>query len=141
MPGKINPTQCEMVIMVCSQVIGNDAAITTAVATLSNLELCAANPLLAHALLQSIRLLGDACRSFAEQCVRDIKPNLKKLQEYSENSLMIVTALSPHIGYDQAAAIAKTALEKDISVRQAAVESGLVTKEEFANWTKPAKIV
>ena len=120
MPGKVNPTQCEALAMVAAQVIGNHVAVTFGGAS-GHLQLNTFKPLLAHNLLQSIRLLGDACRSFADHCVAGLRADHARIDELLERSLMLVTALAPRIGYDNAARIAKHAFEKGLTLRQAAV--------------------
>jgi fumarate hydratase class II len=136
MPGKVNPTQCEMVTMVCCRVFGNDAAIGMA-GSQGNFELNVYKPLLAHAILQSISLLADASTSFADNCVSGIEPNTERIREHVENSLMLVTALNRHIGYDRAAEVALKAWRDSLSLRAAARELGYVTDEEFDAWVKP----
>src|SRR3989338_3417336 len=116
MPGKVNPTQCEALTMVCAQVMGNDTAINIAGAS-GNFELNVFKPVMIYNLLQSIRLIGDACESFSDHCVAGIKPREKKISEHLHQSLMLVTALNPHIGYDKAAQVAKKAHEEDITLR------------------------
>jgi len=140
MPGKVNPTQSEAMTMVCCQIMGNDVAISFAGAS-GNFELNVFKPLIAHATLQSIRLLGDACVSFDEHCARGIEPNRAEIQHKLEQSLMLVTALAPHIGYDNAAKIAKHAHMKGKTLREAAVELGLVSVEQFDAWVRPADMV
>ncbi len=136
MPGKVNPTQSEAMTMVCAQVIGNDAAI--AVGGMSgNFELNVFKPLMIFNLLNSIRLLGDACESFNEHCAAGIVPDPAGIRKHLENSLMLVTALNPHIGYDNAAAIAKKAHKEGTTLRQAALELGLLTDEQFTAWVRP----
>lgn len=136
MPGKVNPTQCEALTMLCVQVMGNDAAVGFAGAS-GNFELNVYKPLLIHNFLQSVRLLSDGCRSFDEFCVRGIEPRMQQIDEHLRNSLMLVTALTPHIGYDNAAEIARRALGEDKTLRQAAVESGFLTPEQFDQWVRP----
>jgi len=136
MPGKINPSQCEMVSMVVCQVYGNDTAIAMAGA-MGNFELNVYKPLLGFALLQSIRLLGDACRSFNEKCVIGIQPNQKKIDEHLNNSLMLATALNRHIGYDKAAEIALKAYREEKTLKEAALELGYVNAKDFDAWVKP----
>ena len=136
MPGKVNPTQCEAMTMVCAQVMGNDVAISIGAAS-GNFELNVFKPLLAHNALQSIRLLGDVCKSFDEHCARGIEPNRAEIKRKLDGSLMLVTALAPHIGYDKAAKIAKHAHEKELNLRDAAVALGFVTGEQFDAWVKP----
>jgi fumarate hydratase class II len=140
MPGKVNPTQCEAMTMVCAQVLGNDVAIAIAGAS-GNFELNVYKPLIAHAVLQSIRLLGDACASFDEHCARGIEPDRKEIDRKLHDSLMLVTALSPHIGYDNAAKVAKHAHAQRMSLRDAALALGLVTAHQFDAWVKPEDMV
>lgn len=140
MPGKVNPTQNEALLMVCTQVIGNDAAITVA-GTHGHFQLHVLMPVMINNLLQSARLLGDACLSFNDHCAVGIEPNMSFINKNLENSLMLVTALNPHIGYDNSAKIAKTAHHQNKTLRQAAIESGLVTDEEFTLWVDPKKMV
>src|SRR6267143_1285487 len=136
MPGKVNPTQCEAMTMVCCQVFGNQTVITTA-ASQGHLELNTYKPVIAHALLQSIGLLADAALSFADHCVAGIRPDTARIAELVEKSLMLVTALAPRIGYDKAAAIAKAAHANGTTLRQEAVRLGHVTAEEFDRLVKP----
>lgn len=140
MPGKVNPTQCEALAMVCIQVLGNDVAIGMG-ASSGNFELNVFKPLILHNFLQSIRLLSDGMVSFNRYCVSGINPNINKIDELMRNSLMLATALSPHIGYDNAAKIAKIAFEKNISLRDAAISTGLVTCEDFDDWVDPKKLL
>jgi len=140
MPGKVNPTQSEALTMVCCQVFGNQTAITTA-ASQGHLELNVYKPVIAHALLQSIRLLGDAALSFADHCVGGIRPNPARIAELVERSLMLVTALAPRIGYDRAAAIAKAAHANGTTLRQEAVRLSYVTEEEFDSLVRPDTMV
>ncbi len=140
MPGKVNPTQNEALSMVCAQVIGNDATINIA-ATHGHFQLHVFKPMIIFNFLQSARLLGDACVSFNDNCAIGIEPNLEYINKNLNNTLMLVTALNPHIGYDNAAKIAKTAHSKNITLRQAAIESGLVTDEQFSLWVDPKKMV
>ncbi|MEY4581672.1 MAG: hypothetical protein RL701_6375 [Pseudomonadota bacterium] len=140
MPGKVNPTQCEAMTMVCCQVFGNDAAIGFA-ASQGNFELNVYKPVLAYNLLQSLRLLSDACSSFDAHCARGIEPNRSQIERHVRNSLMLVTALNPRIGYDNAAKVAKRALATGGTLRQAAIELGLLTGEEFDELVKPAAMV
>lgn len=134
MPGKVNPTQCEAMTMVCAQVMGNDVAISVGGAS-GNFELNVYKPLLAHVALQSIRLLADSCRSFEEHCARGIEPNRDVIDRHLRASLMLVTALAPHIGYDKAAKIAKQAHAEGKTLREAALAQGL-TDEQFDGWVK-----
>ena len=136
MPGKVNPTQCEMLSMVVCQVYGNDTAIALAGAS-GNFELNVYKPLLGYALLQSINLLADALKSFNDKCVAGIEPNTKQITEHLNNSLMLVTALNQHIGYDKAAEIARKAWREDKTLKQAALELGHITEQQFDEWVKP----
>ncbi len=136
MPGKINPTQSEAMTMLCVQVMGNDAAIGFAGA-LGNFELNVFKPLIIHNFLQSVRLLSDGCHSFNEFCVKGIEPRREQIDQHLQRSLMLVTALNPYIGYDKAALIAKKAYKEDKSLREAAIELGFVTGEEFDQWVRP----
>ena len=140
MPGKINPTQCEALTMVCAQVIGNHTTITISGST-GHFELNVFKPVMAYNLLQSIRLLADACNSFTEKCVTGIKANEERINQLMEDSLMLVTALNPHIGYDNATKIAKYAHEKGLSLRDSALQTKLLTEEQFAKWVKPENMV
>jgi fumarate hydratase class II len=137
MPGKVNPTQCEAMTMVAVQVMGNDAAIGFA-GSQGNFELNVFKPVIIHNFLHSVRLLTDTCRSFVEHCVRGIKLNRAVIDHYVENSLMLVTALNPHIGYDKAAKIAKTAHAEGTSLKEAAVKLGFLTAEQFDRFVRPA---
>jgi fumarate hydratase class II len=139
MPGKINPTQCEALTMIAAQVIGNDATITFAGAS-GNFELNVYKPVIIYNLLQSVRLLGDGCRSFGEKCVAGIKANEPIIARYVENSLMLVTALNQHIGYDKAARIAKEAHARGITLREAAVGLGILSAEKFDKLVVPEKM-
>jgi fumarate hydratase class II len=136
MPGKVNPTQAEAMTMLCCQVFGNDVAITLG-GSQGNFELNVFKPMIAHNFLQSARLLADGMRSFDEHCARGIEPNRARIGELMERSLMLVTALAPHIGYDRAAQIAKTAQHEGITLRQAALQSGHVTEQQFNEWIVP----
>ena len=139
MPGKVNPTQCEMLTMVVCQVYGNDAAIGLAGAQ-GNFELNVYKPLLGYALLQSVRLLAEAMKSFVDRCVVGILPNRARIEEHLQNSLMLVTALSPHVGYDQAARIALAAWREGKTLREAALALGVVTGEQFDDWVQPHRM-
>jgi fumarate hydratase class II len=139
MPGKVNPTQSEAMTMVAVQVLGNDAAIGFA-GSQGNFELNVFNPVMIHNLLHSIRLLKDACRGFVEFCVEGLELNRARIDENLKNSLMLVTALNPHIGYDNAARIAKNAHKKGITLRESAVELGLLTGEQFDQYVKPEEM-
>jgi len=136
MPGKVNPTQAEAMTMVCCQVIGNDAAINVAGAS-GNFELNVYKPVMIFNLLQSIRLLADACESFADHCVVGIEPNRARIEALLNQSLMLVTALNPHVGYDNAAKIAKKAHADGTSLKEAALALGLLTAEQFDQWVRP----
>jgi len=136
MPGKVNPTQCEMLTMVAAQVFGNDVAVSIGGAS-GNFELNVYKPLIIHNVLRSIRLLGDATNSFESHCVAGIEPNRTRMAELVERSLMLVTALAPHIGYEKAAAIAHRAHHEGTSLREAALALGYVTAEQFDRWVRP----
>jgi fumarate hydratase class II len=140
MPGKVNPTQSEAMTMICLQVLGNDTAIAAA-GTQGNFELNVFKPLIIHNLLHSITLLANACVSFTEFCVLGIEPDRKRIASYVENSLMLVTALSPHIGYDNAAKVAKKAHADNTTLRQACVELGFLKPEEFDRYVQPNKML
>lgn len=140
MPGKVNPTQPEAMTMVAAQVIGNDVAVSIGGAT-GHFELNVFKPVIAANVLQSARLLGDVCVSFNDKCAAGIEPNLPVISEHLENSLMLVTALNTHIGYENAAKIAKKAHKENKTLREAALESGLVTNEQFDQWVDPRKMV
>jgi fumarate hydratase class II len=139
MPGKVNPTQSEALTMVAVQVMGNDAAIGFA-GSQGNFELNVFNPVMIHNLLHSIRLLKDACRGFVEFCVEGLELNRARIDENLNNSLMLVTALNPYIGYDNAARIAKNAHRKGITLRESAVELGLLTGEQFDQYVRPEEM-
>lgn len=140
MPGKVNPTQSEAMTMVAAQVIGNDVAITIA-GSQGNFELNVYKPLLIHNLLQSIRLLTGTCRSFTTYLIEGVKPNKKQLKGYVERSLMLVTALNPIIGYDNAAKVAKYAYENDLSLKEACLHLGFLSEKEFDKHIKPEKMI
>jgi len=140
MPGKVNPTQCEAMTMVCVQVIGNDVAIGIAGAS-GNFELNVYKPVMIFNLLQSIRLLADACNAFTEHCVVGIIPNKENIKTNLDNSLMLVTALNPHIGYDNAAKVAKKAYKENMTLKAAAVALGLLTAEKFDEIVRPEKML
>ena len=135
MPGKVNPTQCEALTQVAVQVFGNDHAVAFA-GSQGSFQLNTFKPVILHNVLESIDLLADACRSFEERCTRGIEPNGKRIREHLENSLMLVTALSPHIGYEKAAEIAMTAHREDTTLREAALKLGYVTAEQFDAWMR-----
>ena len=140
MPGKVNPTQCEAMTMVCTQVMGNDTAIAFAGAS-GNFELNVYRPVIAFNILQSIRLLAEACNSFLVNAVEGIEPNEQRIHENLYNSLMLVTALNPHIGYDKAAKVAKKAHTENLSLREAIVELGYMSAEEFDKLVQPEKMI
>ena len=139
MPGKVNPTQSEAITMVAVQVMGNDAAIGIA-GSQGNFELNVFKPVMIHNLLHSIRLIHDACHGFVEYCIAGMTINREKIDEHLRGSLMLVTALNQHIGYDNAAKIAKNAHKKGISLRESAIELGLLTGEQFDEWVKPEEM-
>ncbi|HEY8074866.1 MAG TPA: class II fumarate hydratase [Labilithrix sp.] len=140
MPGKVNPTQAEALTMVAAHVMGNDAAVGFAGAT-GHLELNVFKPMILHDVLESVELLADACDSFREKCVVGIEPNRETIARHVASSLMLVTALAPAIGYDAAAKVAKTALEKNVTLKEAAVSLGVVTAEQFDQYVRPEKMV
>ena len=140
MPGKVNPTQPEAITMVCSQILGNDTTISFA-GTQGHFELNVFKPVMAYNFLQSAQLLADACISFDEHCVSGITPNKLKIKSLLENSLMLVTALNPHIGYENAAKIAKSAYNNGTSLREEAINSGMLTGEEFDSWVNPKDMI
>jgi fumarate hydratase class II len=140
MPGKVNPTQPEALTMVCAQVMGNDVTVSIGGSN-GHFELNVFKPVIAANVLQSARLIGDACVSFTNNCAAGILPNLPEIQKHLENSLMLVTALNPHIGYENAAKIAKKAHKENKTLREAAVELGLLTSEQFTKWVKPEEMV
>ncbi len=140
MPGKVNPTQCEAVTMVCVKVIGNHNGITMA-GSHGHFELNVFKPLIAHNILQSIDLISDSTKNFALYCVRGIKANKKKIQEHLDNSLMLVTALAPHIGYDKAAEIAKIALKNNTTLKYEALKTGLINEKNYNKIVDPKKMI
>jgi fumarate hydratase class II len=139
MPGKVNPTQCEAMTMLCAQVLGNDVAVNIGGAS-GNFELNVFKPLIAHNFLQSCRLIADGCDGFRLRCAVGIEPNRERIKTHLENSLMLVTALNPHIGYDNAAKIAKKAHREGTTLRQAAEALGLVSSEDFERWVRPEEM-
>jgi fumarate hydratase class II len=139
MPGKVNPTQCEALTMLCCQVFGNDVALTLGGAS-GNFELNVFKPMIAHNFLQSARLLADGMRSFDEHCAHGIEPNRARIGELMERSLMLVTALAPHIGYDRAAQIAKLAQHDGLTLKQAALQLGFVSERDFDAWIVPIEM-
>lgn len=140
MPGKVNPTQCEAMTMVCTQVMGNHMTVTIAGSN-GHFELNVFKPVIIYNVLQSIRLLADASNSFTKNCVKGIEADEKRIKQLMENSLMLVTALNPHIGYDNAAKIAKTAFAEGSSLKEAGVKLGLLTAEDFDKWVKPEDMI
>ena len=140
MPGKVNPTQCEALTMVCAQVMGNDVALTIGGAQ-GHYELNVFKPLMAANLLQSARLIGDACVSFNDNCAIGIEPDTKNIQRHLNNSLMLVTALNTKIGYEKAAKIAKTAHENGTTLKEEAVNLGFLSADEFDEWVRPEKMI
>ncbi len=140
MPGKVNPTQCEAVTMVCAQVIGNHNGITIA-GSHGHFELNVFKPMMAHNILQSIDLISDSTKNFALYCVKGIKADKKKIKSYLDNSLMLVTALAPHIGYDNAAKIAKTALKNGTTLKKEALKTGLINEKNYNKIVNPKKMI
>ena len=140
MPGKVNPTQCEALTMLACQVMGNDVAVNLAGAS-GNFELNVFKPVIVHNLLQSVRLLADGAISFEEHCARGIEADRTRIAELVQRSLMLVTALNPHIGYDKSAFIAKRAHKEGTSLREAALASGWLTGEQFDEWVRPQDMV
>ena len=140
MPGKVNPTQCEALTMVCAQVIGNDTAITVGGMN-GQFELNVFKPVMAYNFLMSAQLIGDACVSFNDNCAVGIEPNRERIRENLNNSLMLVTALNTHIGYDKAAQIAKKAYNDGTTLKEAALDLGYLSEEEFDKWVDPSKMV
>ena len=140
MPGKVNPTQCEALAMICYQVMGNDVTIGMG-ASSGNFELNVFKPLLLHNFLQSVRILSDGMRSFDQFCIKGIEPNLSRIDELMQSSLMLATALTPYIGYDKVATITKNAHEQNISLRQSAIASGFVSENDFDVWIQPKLLI
>lgn len=140
MPGKVNPTQCEAMLMVCAQVMGNDMAVTVA-GSGGNFELNVFKPVIIHNVLRSIELLASACESFRENCIAGIKPNRAQIKKNLDNSLMLVTALNPHIGYDKAAKVARKALRENSTLKEAVVSLGFMTAKQFDSIVKPEKMI
>jgi fumarate hydratase class II len=140
MPGKVNPTQCEALTMVCCQVMANDVSVGFA-ASQGNFQLNVYMPVLIYNMLQSIRLLTDGMQSFNEHCVKGIKPNHKRIQDNLDKSLMLATALNPHIGYDKASIIARVAYEYGTTLREAAIKMGILSEDEFNRIVDPSKMV
>ena len=140
MPGKVNPTQCEALTMVCAQVIGNQTAISVAGAQ-GHFELNVFKPVMIKNLLQSTRLLTDACNSFTDNCIQGIKPNTERISLLLNESLMLVTALNPYIGYDNAAAAAKKAHKEGTSLKSATISLGFLTSEQFDEYVRPENMI
>ncbi len=140
MPGKVNPTQAEAMTMVCAQIMGNHVTVSVAGSN-GHFELNVFKPVLIYSLLQSAKLIADACDSFNQNCVAGITPNTSRIQSLMEESLMLVTALNPHIGYDNAAKVAKKAYAEDKTLKAAAVELGLLTDEQFDDWVRPENML
>jgi fumarate hydratase class II len=140
MPGKINPTQCEALTMVAVQVFGHDQAVAFA-GSQGNFQLNVYKPVILHNVLESIQLLAEAVSSFTDRCAAGIEPNEKRIREHLDNSLMLVTALNPHLGYEKAAQISLKAYREDLSLRQAALELGFLTPEQFDQWVRPEEMV
>jgi fumarate hydratase class II len=140
MPGKVNPTQCEAVTMVCAKIIGNHTGITVA-GSHGHFELNVFKPMIAHNILQSIDLIADSTKNFAIYCIKGIKANKKKIKEHLDNSLMLVTALAPHIGYDNAAKIAKTALKNGTTLKHETLKTGLVDEKNYKKIVDPRKMI
>jgi fumarate hydratase class II len=140
MPGKVNPTQCEAITMVCAQVMGNNMAVTIA-GSQGHFELNVFKPVMIYNVLQSIQLLADSCVSFTDNCVSGIEADEKRIKQLMENSLMLVTALNPHIGYDNAAKIAKTAYANGTTLKEEGVALGLLTAEQFDEWVNPLEMI
>jgi fumarate hydratase class II len=140
MPGKVNPTQTEAMTMVCAQVMGNDTTISVAGSN-GHLELNVFKPVMISALLQSVTLIADACRTFNDYCIAGIEPNLKRISEHLNNSLMLVTALNNHIGYENAAKIAQEAFLNNLTLKGAALKLNLLTEQQFDEWVIPAEMI
>lgn len=140
MPGKVNPTQCEALTMVCAQVMGNHTAVTIA-GSQGHMELNVYKPVIVHNVLQSVRLLSDAAMSFTDRCVAGIEPDRERIDALMNESLMLVTALAPEIGYDQAAAVAKNAHKKGLTLLESALEMEAITEERFKEIVRPGDMV
>jgi fumarate hydratase class II len=140
MPGKVNPTQCEALSMLACQVLGNDVAIGFA-ASQGHLQLNVFKPVIIHNLLQSIRLLADGCSNFQQHCIAGLEPDAEQMAAHLERGLMLVTALNPHIGYDKSAEIAKKAYSEGLTLREAALQLGYLTDEEFEAWVRPENML
>ena len=140
MPGKVNPTQCESMTMLCAQVFGNHVAVTHG-GTNGQLELNVMRPLIIRNVLHSVQLLGEGSLNFAQKCVDGIEANLERIEQLKNTSLMLVTALNFHIGYDNAAKIAKNAHKKGLTLKQSALELKLLTEEQFDKWVRPEDMI
>jgi fumarate hydratase class II len=140
MPGKVNPTQCEAVTMVCAQVMGNHVAVTVGGAS-GHFELNVFKPLIVRNVLHSVNLLADACDSFNKNCVVGIEANRERISKLMNESLMLVTALNPYIGYDKAAAIAKKAHKEHSTLKEAAIKLGYLTEKQFDEWVRPENML
>ena len=140
MPGKINPTQCEALTMVCAQVVGNDVAVTVGGMN-GHMELNVFKPVMISNFLHSCRLLQDACVSFTERCINGIEPNYERIDQHLQESLMLVTALNPHLGYDKSAKVAKKAHVEGRTLKDAAVALGYLTEEQFDEWVRPEEMI
>ncbi|KAK9709924.1 hypothetical protein K7432_008740 [Basidiobolus ranarum] len=140
MPGKVNPTQCEAMTMLCAQVMGNNTTISISGSN-GHFELNVFKPVMIKNLLQSIRLLTDGCHSFRKNCVVGIEANEKKITSIMNESLMLVTALNPYIGYDNAAKCAKKAHKEGTTLKEAAISLGLLTEEQFEQWVRPENMI
>jgi len=140
MPGKVNPTQCEALTMVCCQVMGNNTTVTVAGSN-GHFELNVFKPVIISNILSSIKLLADSCKCFRNNCVRGILPNEERIKETLENSLMLVTALNPFIGYDNAGKIAKKAFKDNITLKMASISLGILTEKEFDIYVNPCKMI
>lgn len=140
MPGKVNPTQCEAITMVAAQVMGNHVAVTVGGSN-GHFELNVFKPMMVANVLRSIRLIGDSCKAFSTNCVDGIVANREKIDQLLHESLMLVTALNPHIGYDKAAQIAKTAHKNNSTLKETAIKLGILTEEQFNQWVKPEEML
>lgn len=140
MPGKVNPTQCEAITMVAAQVMGNQTAVSIGGSN-GHFELNVFKPMMVRNVLQSSRLIGDACQSFSKNCVRGIRANEERIEKLLNESLMLVTALNPHIGYDKAATIAKTAHKEGMTLKETAIKLGYLNEQQFEEWVIPSKML
>ena len=140
MPGKVNPTQCEAITMVAAQVMGNQTAVTIGGSN-GHFELNVFKPMIVRNVLQSVRLIGDSCQSFSKNCVSGIRADRERIARLMNDSLMLVTALNPHIGYEKGAEIAKKAFREGSTLREAALELGYLTEQQFQEWVQPSKML